>query len=66
MGDFIASALIGAIIIALIVFILLIVGIAKVFTFGTFCYMVAFIVLKMTGTVKISWWWILLGLLIPF
>ena len=66
MSDLLGIGIIAFIIIAFIILFVCIFGIASLFTFGTFAYMIAFIVCKKTGVLKISWWWILLGLIIPF
>lgn len=57
---------VGILIVSLIVIFLVIFGIAKLFTPGTFTFFVLFIIGKKANILKLSWWWILIGLLIPF
>jgi hypothetical protein len=49
-----------------LVFGLPIIVIGSFLTPGRFTFAIAFIVLKKLKVLKCSWWWILIGLLIPF
>lgn len=62
----IAIAVIVLVVILLVLFALPIAIISALFTPGRISFAIAFIIAKKAGWLKISWWWILLGLLIPF
>jgi len=49
-----------------LVFGLPLIVIGSLLTPGRFAFVVAFFIMKKMKILKCSWWWILLGLLIPF
>lgn len=62
----IAFLVIACIVIAFLVLALPIAIVGAIFSPCKIAWIIAFIVLKKTSILKISWWWILLGLLIPW